>query len=182
MIGIIVDGAGDYAALSARYKGRVRLVKSDGPRGHTATEEAIVESARKQVAILSALGCSTIALITDFEGRTCTLEKFTEAIKQKALKILKLEIVVIVADQMIENWLLADIAYLSKQKKYLKTVKKQRIFESTNGKCEIKKYFVNGFDYSEIKHSSELFPLLRVSEASKYSASFSNFVNKLGLD
>ncbi len=83
---------------------------------------------------------------------------------------------------MIENWLLADIAYLSKQKKYLKTVKKQRIFESTNGKCEIKKYFVNGFDYSEIKHSSELFPLLRVSEASKYSASFSNFVNKLGLD
>ncbi|MCS3809665.1 DUF4276 family protein [Xanthomonas sp. 4461] len=182
MIGLIVDGAGDYAALTARYKGRVRVVKSDGPRGHTATEDAIAESSKKQVALLSAFGCTEIAILTDFEGRTCALESFAEKIQRKAIKISNLDVTVIVADQMIENWLLADIAYLSKKKKYLKGVRSQKKYESTNGKSEIKKHFVAGFDYNEVKHSSELFPLIRVEEASKYSASFSYFIRKLGLD
>ncbi|WP_131721663.1 DUF4276 family protein [Xanthomonas sp. NCPPB 1128] len=126
MLGVIVDGAGDYAALNARYKGRVKILKSDGPRGHTAAECAIVESARKQMAILSAWGCTKIALITDFEGRNCSLESFAESIKRKALQVFQQEIVVVIADQMIENWLLADIAHLSEQKKYLKKIKNKK--------------------------------------------------------
>ena len=77
---------------------------------------------------------------------------------------------------MIENWYLADIVFLSRQKKYLKKVNKQRIYEGLDGKDEIKKLMVKKFKYNEIKHGSELFQILRFEEAKKNSASFSYFL------
>lgn len=82
---------------------------------------------------------------------------------------------------MLENWILADVAYLSTKKVYLKKVGRQKRYESTDGKSELKKLFEKGYDYSEIRHGQELFPLLRSDQAVKFSPSFATFIEELGL-
>jgi len=88
---------------------------------------------------------------------------------------------VFVADRMLENWILADIAHISSKKVYLKKVSKQRNYESTDGKVELKRLFEKGYDYNEVRHGQELFPLLRSAEASKFSPSLAHFLGELQL-
>jgi hypothetical protein len=76
---------------------------------------------------------------------------------------------------------LADIAFLSTKKNYLRDVKRQKSFECTHGKRELKKLFKHGHDYNEVRHGAELFVLVRGDEARKLSSSFSDFCNALGL-
>lgn len=181
MIGVIVDGEGDYAALRSRYGGAIRLLKTDGPRGHTVTEEVLAAAAKKQVAMLVGLGCKKIAVLTDFEGRSKSAEKFCQRAAVHAKTVCGVDVIFLVADQMIENWYLADIAHVSKQKNYLKDVRKQRSYESMHGKKELKKLFKGGYDYHEIRHGAEIFPLVRGDDAAKMSSSFNAFREALGL-
>lgn len=179
MIGIIVDGVGDLHAIKARYEGRLKVLKADGPRGHTVGEQVLAQSAKKQVAMLRAMGCEKIAILTDFEGRIGPVDRFCQRAVEHARRQLGPEVMVLIADQMIENWLLADIAYLSSKKIYLRNVKTQRSYESSHGKREIKAVFKPGYDYNEVKHGAELFPLVRSAYAVKYSKSFADFVREI---
>lgn len=183
MIGLIVDGDGDYAAFRARYSGSVRVLKTNGARGHTVPIDTLVFSVRKEVEILKAFRCNPIAIVTDLEGRNEPAEQFCMAANQliESKEWLK-GVLFFVSDKMIENWFLADIAHLSTKKKYLRPVKSQRRFESLHGKQELKKIFVKGFDYNEVRHSAELFSLVRGGVAAKFSPSFSVFRAGLGLD
>ncbi|UHQ24968.1 hypothetical protein LVB77_09965 [Lysobacter sp. 5GHs7-4] len=183
MIGLIVDGDGDYAAFRARYGSAVKVMKTDGPRGHEVGCGAIVVSAQKQVAMLRAFNCNPIAIVTDLESRLEGAAAFCKSAEECMTKNAALrDVLFFVSDKMLENWLLADIAYLSTKKKYLKSVKTQRSFESTHGKNELKKLFAPGSSYNEVRHSAELFPLVRGASASSFSASFARFRSTLGLD
>jgi hypothetical protein len=182
MIGLIVDGEGDYAAFRARYGARVKVLKTGGPRGHEVKEQDIVQGARKQVEILKMFGCSLIAIVTDFEGRSGSSELFCRNLAECLSGCGLGEVKVFAPDRMIENWFLADIKFLASKKKYLVKVKTQKNFESTHGKSELKKFFHNGFDYNEVRHSAELFPLVRGGESSLLSPSFHNFRQGTGLD
>lgn len=183
MIGLIVDGEGDFSAFRARYSGRARVFKTDGPRGDTVSAREIVESARKQIAQLKSLGCRRIAIVTDFESRHGTAEAFmTTCLSHARTLDFASDLLVFVADRMLENWLLADICSLASRKRYLRKISRQRNFESTNGKIELKKLFKNGYDYNEVRHCQELFPLVDGDKAATFSASFAHFRSSLGLD
>lgn len=181
MIGVIVDGEGDHSALRARYGHVIKVLKASGPRGHTVSEVALVKAIKKEVAILMAFGCTTIAVLTDFEGRATSASNFCRAASTHASRACGADVTVLIADQMIENWYLADIAHLSTQKSYLREVRRQKRYESTHGKKELKKIFKQGSDYNEVKHGAELFPLVRGDEAAKISPSFAQFRQFLGL-
>lgn len=182
MIGLIVDGGGDYAAFKARYPGLVRVMKTGGARGHTVSCEALVSSARKEIAMLRAFRCKSIFIITDLEGRAETATDFIDRADKFMVGNFEYDGVgLLVCDKMIENWFLADIAYIAGIKKYIKDIKKQKVFESMHGKDELKKLFGKGFDYNEVKHSAELFPLVRGAKASAFSSSFERFRAVTGL-
>lgn len=183
MIGLIVDGEGDYAAFNARYKGKVRVLKADGPRGHKVSEIQVVTSAKKQISILRAWGCRKIAIVTDFEGRDGSADEFCSRAMAFAEKFDPAKGVVVFApDRMLENWFLADVLGITSKRKYLRSVKSQKKYESSDGKAELKKLFVNGFVYNEIKHSADLFPLVDGQVAERNSRSFARFKNELGID
>jgi len=183
MIGLIVDGEGDYAAFRARYSGRVRVFKTDGPRGHLVDEREIVGSARKQIRQMQLLGCKRIAIVTDLESRPRSAESFRLSCEDCARSLgHTIDLLVFVADRMLENWFLADIAHVSQHKSYLRNIKRQKRFESTDGKSEIKKLFISGHDYNEVRHGREIFPLVRGDFAAGFSPSFSAFRAELGLD
>lgn len=183
MIGLIVDGEGDYAAFRARYRGLAKVFRTDGPRGHEVSAEQIVESARKQIAQLRDLGCTRIAIVTDLESRQVRAQTFRDRCLAHARGLpYAVDLLVFVADRMLENWLLADIAYISSRKRYFKAVRRQRNYESTDGKAELKRLFQKGYSYNEIRHGQELFPLVRTNEATQRSASFAIFQRDLGLE
>jgi hypothetical protein len=183
MIGLIVDGEGDHAAFRARYGRQIRVLKTDGPRGHTTSDRTLIDAAKKQIAMLVGWGCKRIAIVTDFEGRSGSAFDFCKRVRELAGLSQNVEdLLVFAPDMMFENWLLADIAHVCSQKKYLKKLKCQKTYESLNGKSELKKLFIQGYDYNEVRHSAELFPLVRGEEAAKRSPSFALFRSELGLD
>lgn len=175
--GVIVDGQGDFAALRARYKGKHQILKTDGPRGHTVQPTLIISSARKQIAILRALGCKRIVILTDFELRRGAYRDFLTAL-QKAAGGLDCSADVRAAspNRMFENWYLADIAHLSSSKAFLRDRIPQKSYEGTNGKKELKKHMKKGISYNEVKHAAELFLGIRLSTARKNSESLDHFL------
>lgn len=182
MIGLIVDGVGDYAALAAKYRGRVRVLKTGGPRGHTVSASAIANSARRELAMLKALGCKIIAIVTDFESRQGDVLQFERQVEQTPeCTGCGVKVFAICANQMIENWYLADIEELSRSKNYLKKNLKQKSYESKNGKAEIKRLIKPGYDYSEVKHGPELLCSIRDDIAQGNSRSFMKFRAITGL-
>jgi Domain of unknown function (DUF4276) len=181
MIGLIVDGEGDFSAFKARYGGnKARILKTDGPRGHAVSERSLIMSAKKQISLLKLYHCSKIAIVTDFEARAGCALQFCKRVAEEAANFdFAKDVLVFAPDKMIENWFLADIVALSAKKKYLKAVSKQRSYESSDGKRELKRLFKKGHDYNEVRHGAELFPLVRSIEAAKTSRSFESFFEEL---
>lgn len=180
MIGIIVDGQGDFGALKIRFSKTCKILKTDGPRSHTVSPEFIVSQARKQIAILRDYHCIKVILLVDFEERTSNYNLFLKHIENYIESCnLGLPVYAASPNKMIENWYLADIEFLSKRKKFLKNNLKQKNFEGKHGKKELRKCFKKGYTYIETKHGPQLFIILRFKEAKKNSPSFSHFLNLL---
>lgn len=176
-IGVIVDGQGDYHSVRSRFLGQCRVLKSDGPRGHQASIDNIVAGATKQIAMLEGCKCSPIVVLIDFEMRTEDYDVFAEKLAGKFReRYTECNVKVSVPNRMIENWYLADIEYLSMNKAFLKNNIRQRNFEGTNGKEQLKKMFRVNYSYSETIHGPQLFSVLRFEVARSNSSSFSNFL------
>ena len=180
LIGIIVDGEGDYAALRRRFAHGYKIVKTDGPRGHTASASEIANKSRKQILILAAFRCSQVVVVLDFEGRALAYQKFLAQLIEGFRSIqLPISISVAVPNRMIENWYLADIEFLATKKAFLRPGIKQRPFEGRNGKALLKRLMRKGISYSETKHGPELFEILRFDVARRNSPSLADFLTKL---
>jgi hypothetical protein len=179
-IGIIVDGIGDFSSLRKRFRNRFKILKTDGPRGHTAQPQIIAKKSRKQVNILAAFRCSRIILLLDFEERTLPYKDFVRKLRQSfKCENFPVPLSVIVPNRMIENWYLADIEFLSANKAFLKNGIKQKNFEGKHGKNEIKRLMRKGESYSETKHGPQMFEIIRFDVARQNSASLDEFLHEL---
>lgn len=175
-LGIIVDGQGDFAALQARFKGTFKILKTDGPRGHSVDIRKIVHGSRKQIEILKTLKYSEVIVLLDYEMRNISYVKFLEELKRQFAELtIGITIHIAVPNIMMENWYLADIEYLSKRKKFLKDNIKQKNYEGKHGKKELKKLFNKGFTYNEVDHGREMFEIIRFTIVKTNSQSFKAF-------
>jgi hypothetical protein len=180
-IGIIVDGEGDMAAINAKFNNQFKVLKTDGPRGHSAQVDKIVIKGRKQISMLKALKCEKIIIMLDLESRQCACDEFIESLSAEIKNYnFGIEVAFAVPNRMIENWYLADIENLSKKKTFLKDNIRQKNFEGTNGKVEIKKLFKKEYSYSETDHGPVMFLLIRDRTASKNSPSYKKFLTEVG--
>jgi hypothetical protein len=180
-IGIIVDGQGDFAAVKRRLGSTCKILKTDGPRGHTVTIAELARGSRKQINMLRFFGCAGAVVMTDFEQRR---EPYSKFVSQLALELNKqgfgFNVCPAVPNTMIENWYLADVEQLSRKRSYIKSTLSQRPYEGKHGKRELKQVFKKGESYSEVKHGPELFCTIRFSIAQGNSASFKRFVSCIG--
>lgn len=176
-IGVIVDGSGDYHSIRMRFTENCRVLKTDGPRGHEASVSDIVSGAGKQISMLIACEYMRIVVVTDFEMRDNDYNEFTNNLKRAFQNSYgECDIDVAVPNRMIENWYLADIEHLSKNKVFLKKNIRQKNFEGTNGKEKLKAYFLPKYHYSETIHGPQLFAILRFGVARGNSPSFNEFL------
>ena len=182
LIGVIVDGPGDYATLKARFKGIVKVVKTDGPRGHTVTIRQLVAGSRKQIAMLRDFGCRFVILMPDFEERRTEYSVFVSELKEEVRNLpFGTAVEVCVPNRMIENWYLADTEEISSKRNYIRKGLGQKPYEGTHGKKELKQLFANGTSYNEVLHGPELFSTIRFEVAIANSSSLDNFLTKLGV-
>ena len=172
-LGIIVDGEGDFASLRRRFREGVRVVKTDGPRGHQTPVGDIVTRSRKQISILQGYRCREAIVMLDHESRQQDYKSFVQDL-QAAFSAADLGIPVHVAvpNRMIENWYLADIEHLSVRKAFLRKGLRQKRYEGSDGKAHIKRCMKPGHSYRETKHGPEMFAILRFPVARKNSPSF----------
>jgi hypothetical protein len=176
-VGVIVDGDGDFAALRKRFTNGFRIVKTDGPRGHTADSKEIVRRARKQIRILRGLRCKRVVVVLDFEERGQPYQTFVDHLRAEfSCTDLGVPVGVAVPNRMIENWYLADIEHLSANKVFLKRNLRQRNYEGCHGKSQMKKFMRRPHTYSETKHGPEMFAILRFPVARTHSSSFDAFL------
>jgi hypothetical protein len=177
-VGIIVDGPGDLLSLKTKYPGEFKILKTDGPRGHSARARDIIGRSKKQVLMLKALSCKKIILMLDFEARSCNYEDFISELEDEIHNFnLGIECLCSIPNQMIENWYLADIEFLSKKKMFLKDNLKQKNYEGSNGKEALKKLFKKEYSYNETIHGPQLFLEIREYIAQKNSLSFKKFLD-----
>ncbi len=175
-LGVIVDGAGDFAAFRARFGSTVRVLKTDGPRGHTVAPDILVGSARKQVSLLQALGCRAAMIVTDYEVRPASYATFRGALKRAVDQAgFDIPVYVVAPNMMIENWYIADVEQLSRKRAFLRSGLKQKKYEGRHGKRELRRLFVKRAQYNEVLHGAKLFPVIRKSVAARNSASFFEF-------
>jgi hypothetical protein len=180
--GIIVDGDGDFASLKKRFFPHYRIVKTDGPRGHSVDAITLANQTRKQAKILKAFNCKKIIVIADFEKRSENYTDFLQSLKEAFKQIdIGIDINIVVPNRMIENWYLADIEYLSKIKQFLRKNIKQKNYEGKHGKNEIKRHMVKGTTYSETKHGPQMFESIRFDIAQQNSASLCELLDLLML-
>ena len=178
--GIIVDGQGDFTALRARYMRKYKILKTDGPRGHTVPPKRIIFSAKKQITILKALGCQRIIILTDFECRQGNYADFLAALTEAADSLdCRGEVLAASPNRMFENWYLADIAHLSERTAFLRDRISQKNYEGCDGKKELRKHMKKGVSYTEVKHAAKLFLGIRIRVARKNSPSFDRFLRCL---
>jgi len=181
LVGIVVDGEGDYASLKKRFQRGFKVLKTDGPRGHTAASQEIARKSRKQIGILAAFRCNRAIVLVDLEERPDSYDMFLANLRGSFEVIpFPIPISVAVANTMIENWFLADIEYLSGKRAFLKQGLAQKNYEGTNGKKELKQCMRQGISYSETKHGPQLFEILRFDFARTNSRSFDDFLSHLG--
>jgi len=180
-VGIIVDGQGDFAAIKKRLGSLCKILKTDGPRGHTVTIADLARGSRKQINMLRFFVCTSAIVMTDFEQRQ---ESYRQFVSRLTLEFSKqgfdLDVRVAVPNTMIENWYLADVEQLSRKKSYIKSKLKQRSYEGKHGKHELKRIFKRGESYNEVKHGAELFCTIRFPIARNNSISFEYFVSCIG--
>ena len=177
-IGMIVDGEGDFASLRKHFVEGYRILKTDGPRGHTARIADIASRAKKQIGILRAFQCSRVVVVLDFESRTITYNNFVRELRD-AFKPYASDVSVDVAvpNRMIENWYLADIEEISRKRAFIRDNLRQKNYEGKHGKEEIKKCMINGVTYSETEHGPQMFATIRFDVAKMNSPSFAEFLN-----
>jgi len=183
VIGIVVDGDGDFSSLKKRFNRGYKILKTDGPRGHLASVSDIARKSRKQIGILRAFKCVHAIVVLDLEQRNENYDTFLQALNDAFGNIdFGIPVSVAVANKMIENWYLADIEIISKNKNFLKDNLKQKNYEGTDGKKELKKCFKKRISYSETKHGPQLFEIIRFEVASQNSISFLNFIKLVDIN
>ncbi len=179
-IGIIVDGEGDYASFKRRFTQNFKILKTDGPRGSTVELRDIVSKSKKQVSMLNAFGCTRIIIVIDYEVRNVSYTKFVSLLENEfRLFEWGRTVSIAVPNRMIENWYLADIAFLSKKKSFLRDNIKQKRYDGIDGKSKLKGFFIKKINYIETKHGPQLFAVLRFNVARGNSPSFDHFLRVL---
>ncbi|KUK53873.1 MAG: hypothetical protein XD78_0823 [Desulfotomaculum sp. 46_296] len=179
-IGIIVDGHGDFHSIKKRFS-QLKVLKSDGPRGHNALIKDIIFKAKKQIKILSmGYKCHKVILLLDMEEREETYDNLLILLQNEVEKNrFDCNVNIVIANKMIENWYLADIEFLSNNCSFLKDRLRQKSYEGKHGKKEIKKLFKKNTNYNEVEHGPKLFLMIRLEVARKNSISLNHFLETL---
>lgn len=179
-LGIIVDGPGDFKSLKYKFKDKFKILKTDGPRGHCAAVDEIILGIRKQVDILQGFRCSKVIVLLDFECRRCAYDDFLKDLKNEIKKHnFPISVTAVVSNTMIENWYLSDIETISKLKVFIRDNLKQKQYEGTHGKDELKKLFKPKFSYNETIHGPQIFEVVTDTTASKNSKSYKIFLDEI---
>lgn len=173
---VIVGGHAEFISFR-RWFARQTIRKCQGMHG--ACEPRGIAKQAKALAALSQRTKIRILIVLDREDATLPCEELEALVRDAVIsEIPAAQVAVVCPDKMVENWMLADVRSWAKGK-YIRPKVAQANFEGLDGKKEIKRIFVGGFDYVETKHGVEFLNKIRPAVAASNSVSFRRFRDHL---
>jgi hypothetical protein len=176
-IGLILDGRSEIKALGNQVR-NVEIRKRPS-NGITVSIDQIANESVKLLKALGSAGCVKKILVIDRENRTHSATKIGEQLKKLIAKNTAEDFVVVVADRMFENWILADIESVSgKHSDRLKKTSNSMDFEGCHGKSELKNKLKDGHRY-KTEDAEPFFKAVKADVAVMNSASYKKWMEAL---
>lgn len=181
-IGLILDGETEIKAIPQRLcEKKCEFVKRKRRiNGNTATIKKISVECIKLLKSISATGVELTIIIIDREDKSETAAEMGKKISLEISKVFCCNFIVVIADMMFENWLIADIEKIKlKYPSLIKDNVKNTNYEGKHGEGEIKNNWKGENKYKKTIHGPQFFKTIRIEEAKKNSQSFCLFITKL---
>lgn len=176
-VGLVVGGHGEKLAL-ARW-GSSRYIYMAQGLCCVSDVSAIVKQCAPLVRLLFRAKCELVVVVLDREDRGQGSFALERAIRADLVREVANESVYVSCpDQMLENWMLADVRSWSGTHGTRAKLHQKR-YEGKHGKNAIKRLFKRGADYRETVHGPRLLKAVRESVASKNSSSLSRFLARV---
>lgn len=180
-IGFLVDGRTEKKALEqtldkTEYEFNIRVRNINGK---SASLKSIAKQCVSQLKALREIHCQLTFIILDRETRIDEASEIGQALTNMISQNYKQTFVVVVADIMFENWLVADIEQI--KEKHPGLIKDRAINGKYDGKKGLKiiQQYWNQGKYKKIVHGPQFFKVIRKNEAIKNSPSFAYFIEQL---
>lgn len=188
---MVMDGPSDIRAITAKiqkdYDGRPQFRKA-ACNGHTVTPEGYVNGIQGIVNFALNSNFLHILCILDREKRRDSAKELARKIHQELIKTiekgskfkideLEKKIVVIVADRMLENWIVADIEGIKCRGELIKSDSIQGEFEGKSGVNVLKSYMK--ISYDKVQHAPLLLKSVSIDRARLNSPSLGYFISVL---
>ncbi len=176
-IGFLVEGRTEQEAFRKRLNrtNHEFVIRIRNLNGKNVPLERI---ANQCLLLLRALSyCQLTFIVLDREKRKEDVSEISRKISQIILKEHDQRFVVVIADIMFENWLVADIEQI--QKKHSDLIKQKVInkkYDGQNGEALIKRYLKK---YNKTLHGPQFFKIIRKNKAIANSPSFAYFMEQL---
>lgn len=173
-LGLVVEGYSEYYAVPVLLKTLdVRIATPAVFHGQSDQMNASALSRRMLPEVRAQLrkGIRKLLIILDRESRATCAPSLAARVRDEVLQRLsenavavRCTIVVVCADRKLENWLLADPYGIAGHKLIRDEVRKKRPenVDGTDGKAELRRYFVHGKFYVEGEMTGSLASHVRV--------------------
>lgn len=179
----LVDGMTEIKAFRSKFQkeygiNNVTIMKVDC-NGRNVAPDGYANKACPLIRLALSRNCDVVVVVIDKETRKCSKKKFSKDIYDAILKRLvddyrmcAVEVHIVVADIMFENWIVADVEGL-KVRSIVRQSVEQSDFDGKNG-CAILSKMLK-VKYNKIIHGDLLFKAVNFNRALTNSSSFSNF-------
>lgn len=181
---LVLDGPSDIKAFTAKIQkeyGANPQFRKAPCNGHTVSPEGYVNGIRGIVNLALNGNYENILCILDREKRIISAAELAEKISQELIRLLEAsskfkidelqaKIKVVVADRMLENWIVADVEGLKSKVDLIRQDAMQKQYDGQSGTNVLKGIMIKSYD--KVRHAPVLFKAVSLERAAENSPSF----------
>ncbi len=186
-----MDGPSDIKAFTGKLQkefGITPQFRKAPSNGHTVTPEGYANGVQGIVNLALNSNYLHIFCILDREKRTITAAKLTEQIRTELISIIQKnskishdeldrKIKIVVADRMMENWIIADVEGIKEKHDLIKDTAIQQKYDGMSG-VNVLKGFMK-INYHKVQHAPILLKAISIDRAASNSPSFKKLLSAL---
>ncbi|NOR69224.1 MAG: DUF4276 family protein [Methylomarinum sp.] len=187
----IMDGPSDIRAFTGKLQkefGSTPDFRKAPCNGHTVSPEGYVNGVQGIINFALNSNYLHIFCVLDREKRRTSAVNLAIQIKTELISILEKnskisnselnkKIKIVVADRMMENWIIADIEGIKEASNLIKGDAAQKGYDGAHGVKVLKEIMYTKYD--KVQHAPILLKKISIERAKQNSPSFSNFITAL---
>lgn len=187
----VMDGPSDIKSFTGKIQkeyGEQSQFRKAPCNGHTVSAEGYANGVHGTVNFALNSNFLHILCVLDREKRKVSAEKLAETIRNELVLLIEKssnisteelneKLKVIVADRMLENWIIADVEGIKEKKDLINEEAIQDNYDGQSGVNILKKFMLTKYD--KVQHAPILFKKVSIERAVQNSPSFNSFIEAI---